>query len=120
MSASPTDATPPLDLSQVKAPELGQPSPELLDDESDYLREQRGLALEDLRTQIKQRKVYAFSVFVLLCVWLVAMFGILLIQGLKWHEFYLSDNVLLALIGGTTANVFGLFLVVMNYLFPKK
>lgn len=35
-------------------------------------------------------------------------------------SFELSEPVLLALIGGTTANVIGLFLVVAGYLFPRR
>ena len=47
---------------------------------------------------------------------------LLVIQGVfsPWGIFNLSNNVLLAAIGGTTINVIGLFLVVARYLFPKR
>lgn len=44
--------------------------------------------------------------------------------GWKFSEwvvaFELSDTVVLALIGGTTANVVGLFYIVARYLFPRR
>ena len=46
---------------------------------------------------------------------------LLFVQG--WQSttaFDLSDNVLIVLITGTTVNVIGVFVVVMNYLFPKR
>jgi hypothetical protein len=120
MSAIDVNVAHRVELNQVSAPQFDEPAPNALDGEMDYLNRQRQLLLDDLDTQIKQRKSYATAVFKLLCIWLATMFVILLLQGFKCFDFSLTDNVLLALIGGTTANVFGLFLVVMNYLFPKK
>ena len=120
MSASDGHDTSSIDLTRVQAQEPGPPSPEADEVEKVYVDAERALKLKDLGNQISQRESYAFRVFVLLCVWLIGMFAVLGLQGFKCHGFLLSDNVLLALIGGTTANVFGLFLVVMNYLFPKK
>lgn len=56
----------------------------------------------------------------LLCAWLLLLFVTLAAQGFRWGGFELTERVLLALIGGTTINVIGIFIVVMNYLFPKS
>jgi hypothetical protein len=50
------------------------------------------------------------------------MIMLLLFQGFlsRLGIFNLSDTVILAAIGGTTVNVLGIFVVVVNYLFPKR
>ncbi|HEV3459736.1 MAG TPA: hypothetical protein VHG32_24555 [Thermoanaerobaculia bacterium] len=70
------------------------------------------------RQDIDERKKYAALIFWLLCTWLVALFGLLVSCGL--HRLDLSDKVLIAVITGTTADVFGIFYIVVAYLFPKE
>ncbi|MEL6469739.1 MAG: hypothetical protein AAFQ74_08430 [Cyanobacteria bacterium J06623_4] len=85
----------------------------------------------------EERVKYAEKLFMLICSWLIAVLLILLGSGVSYQpsvseddgqaetsyvlSFELSDTVLLALIGGTTINVLGLFVIVANYLFnaPK-
>jgi hypothetical protein len=52
--------------------------------------------------------------------WIVAVFVLLSLQGFSFYGFKLSDNVLLAAIGSTTANVIGMLLIVLKNLFPSK
>jgi hypothetical protein len=87
-----------------------------------------------------ERQKYAKYLFNLICFWLLGIFTIIIFSGLNAStirlnyqdlpvvrrvegvpKFELSDGVLLALIGGTTINVLGLFVIVANYLFnsPK-
>lgn len=73
--------------------------------------------VDSLKQDIEARKRYSNKIFTLVSFWLVA---ILLIVALNSLCFHLTDTVILALIGGTTINVLGLFLVVANYLFPKN
>lgn len=73
--------------------------------------------VEGLRQDINARKDYADKIFKLVIFWLVGVFLILIFN--MWAS-KLSDAVVMALIGGTTVNVLGLFLVVANYLFPKS
>jgi hypothetical protein len=112
------------------------PNPAL--EEQDLEMERKWAELQGLRQDIKARKRYARHIFRLIVVWLIAIFIILLLQGFLseremvlgfralgsfWRtsiHFRLSDAVLLALIGGTTANVLGLFIFVVQYLFPKR
>ncbi len=84
-----------------------------------------------------ERSKYANKLFTLICVWLVVITVLIIGSGYKNDmdttvrnregkvvrrivtspQFELSDTVLLALIGGTTASVLGLFVIVANYLF---
>ena len=82
--------------------------------------EQRRLKLRSLAQDIQHRELYAKRIFVFVCFWVAALLGIVTLQGWKPGGFELTDGVLIALIGGTTANVLGLFVVVANYLFPKR
>lgn len=92
--------------------------------------------LDDLRA----RKKYGNRAFWVVVVWLIAILGILVTQGFLGHTkptatvtifgitlsvsrpviFFLSDGVLIALIGGTTASVIGILGFVMKYLFPSR
>lgn len=88
-----------------------------------YLEEMRRLQLQDYRQDVEARKGYANKLFILIAVWLAAILAILIAVGfgqVGGLTFKLSDPVLLALIGSTTATVIGLFLVVVNYLFPQR
>lgn len=70
---------------------------------------------------IQSRKKYAKRIFRLICFWLTGIFVIILFQGFSiFFKFNLQPSVMLALIGGTTINVLGLFVIVIQYIFPKK
>ena len=73
-----------------------------------------------LRQDTNERKKYAPRIFYFLCIWIGLLFLLLFAQGLAyWTHFSLSEHVLLAIIGGTTADVLGLFYIVTRYLFPS-
>lgn len=98
-------------------------------EQEEYLHQKEMHALErqSVRQDIRERKKYANKIFWMISVWLVAVFLLLILCGVEhWRccgnemfSFKLSDSVLLAIVGGTTANVLGLFIVVANYLFPN-
>ena len=95
---------------------------------------------ETLRDNNIARKRYGNRAYWLVVGWLFAIFIILIFQGFlgngaeEWSLtivgikstvkkspiFFLSDSVLIALIGGTTASVLGLLAFVMKYLFPSS
>lgn len=79
----------------------------------------KDLHIEGLKQDIKERKDYANKIFKLISFWLVAVLVILILQGCDCAYFELSDQVLITLLGGTTINVLGLFVIVASYLFPK-
>jgi hypothetical protein len=80
--------------------------------------------LESLKQDTALRKKFARRISLLVVAWL---FVVLLMLGsnrfavtISNHSFRLSDNVLLALVGSTTANVLGIFVIVIHYLFPDR
>lgn len=79
---------------------------------------------------IVERKRYALFSFLLVCLWLFLVLIIILLEGFGGAgtevtiksvpvKFKLSEAIVLALIGSTTINVIGLFVVVVKYLFPN-
>lgn len=87
--------------------------------ELDAIAEKQRLENEAIGQNIKERKKYAGHIFWLIVGWLVLLFVVLGLQGFKYCEFELSENVLLALITGTTVNILGIFVIVVNYLFRR-
>lgn len=85
------------------------------------LKVRRELAqLNSYEQNITQRGDYARDIFKLTKWWVIAIFALLVLQGLgewKWIRFHLADNVVLAAIGGTTASILGLSYIVTKYLF---
>lgn len=69
-----------------------------------------------LQNQIARRR-YSLRIFIITSGWLISVVGILLLVGFKVLD--LSDSVLIALLGTTTVNVLGFFIIVIQYLFNK-
>ena len=78
--------------------------------------------IKDFIQDRDERKKYALRIFVLICAWIGLLFAVLALEavGSPMGWFHLNDPILLALIGGTTANVLGIFYIVTRYLFPRK
>ena len=73
--------------------------------------------IADLQSARTQREEYARNVFILVALWIGALFIILLKQGESsdWHPF--SDKVLIALICSMTVNLIGTLVIVLKYIF---
>ncbi len=76
--------------------------------------------LASFRQDTSERKRYAKNIFSLTCLWVGGIYFLLLLQGFNYGGFFLSDKVVIASIGSTTANIIGVFLIVTRYFFPKK
>jgi len=133
------------DISQIPlVPFSGNPPSDIPDKETAAsLKEARlkrhNLLNKLLSDDIRARKIYAFATFVLVALWVAGIFVLLLLQGFLGHcsrttsgdfmgfhvlisepsIFSITDSVLMATIGGTTASIIGIFLVVMKNLFPS-
>lgn len=121
----------PADLEAVAEPTVPAPvraTSQLVEDEAksldrDAKREQlHKLVIENaqLEQDRKERQKYAHRVFCLICGWLMGVFILLLLQGWTLYGFKLADSIVITSVGSTTATVLGLFLIVANYLFPKR
>lgn len=94
----------------------------------------------DKKQEVANRGRLTWCIFFLIVAWMVMVLLIVAAVGFRHPEqtldvtgtviptttadwfvaFHLSDSVLMTLIGGTTANVLGLFLVVAQHLFPRR
>ena len=83
-------------------------------EERDWIRT-KGLA-----DYIKMRRRYGNVILFLTFLWIIAVLAVVFMQGYSVKGFALPDSVLMLLLGTTTANVIGLFIIVANYLFPKN
>ncbi len=109
----------PITLDAIRPPQRQAGDDDLFFEEKrDYDSERQQLELRTLKEDIGHRKTYSQSIFNLVRVWLIAVFGAIALDGAGWIE--ISDGVLIALIGGTTINVVGLFAIVARYFFPKR
>jgi hypothetical protein len=92
--------------------------------EVDQERERKRLVNLGLEQALNLRKEFAWDIFYLIIAWLAVLFVLLIFQGFAitvcGHNFRLSDSVVLALIGGTTVNVLGIFIIVVRHLFPQR
>lgn len=83
--------------------------------------------VDNLRQDMELRRTYSDRLFQILLGWLVFVGGMVVGAGTNLEieilgtqvSFELSDTVLSVLLGTTTLNVIGLFLVVARYIFPQ-
>lgn len=67
-----------------------------------------------------QRKDFAERIYSFAAIYMFGVFVILFLSGTETTNFKLSDNVLITLLGTTTANVIGILIIVVTYLFSRK
>ncbi len=84
----------------------------------DYDLEAKRAVVLSAYQDIKERKRYAFWIFLMVLVWLMSIVGIIISCGVGWLA--ISDTVQLGLIGATTVNVTTFFVIVTKYLFPSN
>jgi|SRR5580698_9992966 hypothetical protein len=102
--------------------------------EEQIQKERQKAEVKGIIQDIEERKKYAFRTFFLICAWLVGVFLLLILQGffgtapssfeykngnVLTLNFNLHDSVLLAVVGGTTASIISIFVIVVKYLFSK-
>ncbi|WP_303224030.1 hypothetical protein [Butyricimonas faecihominis] len=67
----------------------------------------------------KQRKEFADKIFDFVRNYMLFVCIVLFLKGIT-SQFYLSDTVIVTLLGTTTANVIGILIIVVTYLFSRK
>lgn len=97
----------------------------VLSEENYLLQAQSDKLTEDLKDQSQdrsERKKYGWIITGIVSVWLLSVLGVILISGFgefRGKAFHLSEGVLLALLVTVTANIVGLFVMVIRYLFHR-
>jgi len=71
-------------------------------------------SLVGLIQDIGQRKEFGNKIYWLVVFWILGILVLLASQGFGVFEFNLSDKVLITLIGGTTLNVLGIFVIIIK------
>lgn len=110
------------ELDAIKPPaEAPATSPgPLVKREADQFNERRQEAeIASLEQDTVARKTYANRIYWLAVIWLLAVLAILLIQGFGLWGYWkpLPDNVLIALVAGSTTSVLGILASVIAYIF---
>ena len=67
----------------------------------------------------QQRKAFADKIFDFVRNYMLFVCVVLFLKGIT-SQFYLSDAVIITLLGTTTANVIGILIIVVTYLFSRK
>ncbi len=117
------------ELSQIAVDAQPQSAPDLqtAQEEKDLVKAAYELKLkrlqilnDGLEQDRQERRKYAERIFLLIVGWVFAILFIIVFKGFgDYYNFELSDKVLITLIGGTTINVLGIFIIVANYLFKN-
>jgi hypothetical protein len=104
----------------LSSPPNEVPDPKTREEEERLRLEAIKARLQSFKQDTEARDKYANRIFVLICVWLSAIFGLLVIDGFDVLGFQLETEVMITAITGTTLNVLGIFVIVARYLFPTK
>ena len=67
-----------------------------------------------------QRKEFADRIFSFVAMYMFFVGLVVFLCGHKFSSFNLSDTVLVTLLGTTTANVIGILIIVVTYVFSRK
>lgn len=67
-----------------------------------------------------QRKEFAERIFSFVAMYMFFVGLVVFLCGHQFSSFNLSDTVLVTLLGTTTANVIGILIIVVTYLFSRK
>ncbi|MCM1577159.1 MAG: hypothetical protein NC035_09315 [Bacteroides sp.] len=82
--------------------------------------EKQKLKLAGEKQDQDQRKTFADKIFMLISIYLLCVFFIVLLEGVTLIHFHLDSEIIITILGTTTANVLMLFYFVPKYLFSDK
>lgn len=91
--------------------------------EIDALQTENDIRKEELRSREQdrqQRKEFATKIYNFLCAYLSIVFFLVILSGASCVKFELTEGVVITLLSTTTANVIGIFILVVKYLFAAK
>jgi hypothetical protein len=85
-----------------------------------FAKSRERVEIDGILQDLGERKKYAGRIFWMVVVWLAAIALVIVMEGFHLLGFYLDSSIVIALIGGTTTGIVGLFLIVARYLFPRR
>lgn len=88
--------------------------------QEDLEKSYRAEIIKDIKQNREEREKYARWTFRLVIGWIIVIFILIFFKGFSLSGFDLSDTVIVALIGGTTANIISVLVIIMNFLFPAR
>lgn len=97
-----------------------KPDEKFIAEKSDLENARHKAQITGLRQDISERKKYANRCYWIVVIWLVVIATVIFLQGFKICGFALATEIIIALIGGTTTGVVGIFLIVTRYLFSNR
>ena len=83
--------------------------------EQKYL--QKAHELKECQQNTTLRKIYISRNFILTCIWLTIVLAIVVFQGFGISHFKLDDSILITLLSTATANIIGVLVIAITYLF---
>lgn len=89
----------------------------------EHARRMRDLDHKDRQNEVTNRGKYTDWIFWSVAGWMLAVFMVVVLSGINicgFSGFRLSNDVLMVLLGTTTVNVIGVWVIVAQYLFPKR
>lgn len=100
---------------KANSDEVHEESDEILSKDA---RVEKAIQVYDKFSDIKLKKMYGIWILVLLCVWILFVIVFSSLQLCVKQP--VSDKVFITLITASTANIIGLPLIILSYLFPNK
>ena len=103
---------------RVKIPEKTELVPTKPDTQTaQHQKDLQDAQLESFKQGIELKAKFSFRIFLLVIIWLAVVLLIIVFNGYGAWGFSLSDSVVITLIGSTTANILGLLVIVLKYVF---
>ena len=89
----------------------------------DYLENEKKrskkLKNDAFQSVIEMRKLFAIIVTAIVFIWMAFVAYIILSVSHQWYPVYLSDKILLSLVGGSTINILGMLTIILTFCFSK-
>ncbi|OUN97749.1 hypothetical protein [Bacteroides clarus] len=91
--------------------------------EIDALQTENDIRKEELKGKIQdreQRKEFAIKIYHFLCFYLSSVLFLVILSATPLIKFELTEGIIITLLTTTTANIIGIFILVVKYLFATR
>lgn len=91
--------------------------------EIDALQTENDIRKEELKGRIQdreQRKEFAIKIYHFLCFYLSSVLFLIILSATPLIKFELTEAIIITLLTTTTANIIGIFILVVKYLFATR